>query len=66
MTNSDSKHLNSAFVTLLSRHEPVVRAYLRTLVSTPAEVDELMPEVALVAWQKFSTLADQRALPIRD
>jgi RNA polymerase sigma-70 factor (ECF subfamily) len=26
-------------------------------------VDELMPEVALLAWQKFSTLAEQRAFP---
>lgn len=54
---------DGAFLTLLSRHEPVVRAYLRALLPGMAEVDELMPEVALVAWRKFSTLQDHAAFP---
>lgn len=52
---------DEAFVQLLSRNEPVVRAYLRGLVSTMEEVDELMPEVALVAWRKFAELEDHTA-----
>lgn len=52
---------DEAFVQLLSRHEPVVRAYLRGLLSTMEEVDELMPEVALVAWRKFAELEDRGA-----
>ncbi len=52
---------DEAFVQLLSRHEPVVRAYLRGLVGTMEEVDELMPEVALVAWRKFAELEDWMA-----
>lgn len=52
---------DEAFVQLLSRHEPVVRAYLRGLVSTMEEVDTLMPEVALVAWRKFAELEDRSA-----
>jgi RNA polymerase sigma-70 factor, ECF subfamily len=54
---------DTRFTQLLSRHEPVVRAYLRTLVATAASVDELMPEVALVAWRKFSTLTDPEGFP---
>lgn len=52
---------DGAFLLLLSRHEPVVRAYLRALLPGPAEVDELLPEVALVAWRKFSSLQDHAA-----
>jgi RNA polymerase sigma-70 factor, ECF subfamily len=52
---------DEAFVQLLSRHEPVVRAYLRGLVARMEEVDELMPEVALVAWNKFAELEDRSA-----
>jgi len=55
--------LDATFLTLLARHEPVVRAYLRGLLPGAVEVDELMPEVALVAWRKFSTLGDQAAFP---
>jgi RNA polymerase sigma-70 factor (ECF subfamily) len=55
--------LDASFLKLLSQHEPVVRAYLRSLVPTAADVDELMPEVALVPWRKFSTLADPAAYP---
>jgi RNA polymerase sigma-70 factor, ECF subfamily len=52
---------DEAFVQLLSRHEPVVRAYLRGLVATIEDVDTLMPEVALVAWRKFAELEDRSA-----
>jgi len=48
---------------LLARHEPVIRAYLRSLVYRAADVDELMPDVALVAWRKFSSLEDHAAFP---
>ena len=48
---------------LLARHEPVIRGYLRSLVSRAADVDELMPDVALVAWRKFSELREPEAFP---
>lgn len=51
------------FMQLLARHEPVIRGYLRALVSRAAEVDELMPDVALVAWRKFSELQEHEAFP---
>jgi RNA polymerase sigma-70 factor (ECF subfamily) len=54
---SDDDH----FVRLLSRHEPVIRAYLRALLPAAADVDAVMPEVALVAWRKFAELDDREA-----
>jgi RNA polymerase sigma-70 factor, ECF subfamily len=59
MSTSPPDH--EAFVQLLLRHEPLVRAYIRALVNTADEVDELMPEVALVAWRKFDQLEDHAA-----
>ena len=52
-----------SFMQLLARHEPVIRGYLRSLVSRTADVDELMPDVALVAWRKFSELREPEAFP---
>jgi RNA polymerase sigma-70 factor (ECF subfamily) len=43
-------------VRLLSRHEPAVRAFIRTAVSDWDAVDEIMQEAGLVAWRKFDTL----------
>lgn len=51
------------FMQLLARHEPVIRGYLRSLVSRAADVDDLMPDVALVAWRKFSELREPEAFP---
>lgn len=55
--------LDAAFVTLLSQHEPAIRAFLRALLGHAADVDTVMPEVALVAWRKFSELGDHGAFP---
>jgi RNA polymerase sigma-70 factor (ECF subfamily) len=49
------------FVRLLSRHEPVIRAFLRAQLPAAADVDVVMPEVALVAWRKFSELGEREA-----
>ena len=48
---------------LLPRHEPAVRGFVRALVPRAADVDELMPDIALVAWRKFGELADRDAFP---
>jgi len=42
------------FVQLLVAHEPALRAFLRALMPTWADVDEVMQETSLVAWRKFS------------
>ena len=49
--SSSPRESHEIFMQLLARHEPVIRGYLRSLVSRAADVDELIPDVALVAWQ---------------
>ena len=46
------------FVSLLMRHEPSLRAYIRAGVQSSHDVAEVMQEVSLVAWRKFSDLED--------
>jgi RNA polymerase sigma-70 factor (ECF subfamily) len=42
-----------AFVRLLLEHEPHVRAFLRGLLPTRNDVDEVIQQASLVAWRKF-------------
>ncbi len=42
------------FVKLLLEHEPSVRAFLRGLLPTWQDVEEVTQEASLVAWRKFS------------
>ncbi len=42
------------FVRLFVAHEGRLRAFIRTLLPTWADVDEVMQETSLVAWRKFS------------
>jgi len=60
--SSSPRESHEIFMQLLARHEPVIRGYLRSLVARAADVDELMPDVALVAWRKFSELREPEAL----
>jgi len=46
------------FVRLYSLNEPKVRAYVRAGLPTMEDVNEVMQEVSLVAWRKFSSLED--------
>jgi RNA polymerase sigma-70 factor (ECF subfamily) len=41
------------FVRLFVAHEGRLRAFIRTLLPTWADVDEVMQETSLVAWRKF-------------
>ena len=41
------------FVRLLVEHEPQLRSYLRGLLPTWADVDEVVQNASLVAWRKF-------------
>lgn len=42
------------FVRLLLEHEPQVRAFLRGLLPSWSDVDEVLQEASLVAWRKFA------------
>lgn len=44
------------FVGLLMRNDRAIRAYLRSLLPTANDVDEVMQEVSVVAWRKFDQL----------
>lgn len=54
---------HEVFMQLLARHEPAIRAYLRALLPRANDVDDLMPDIALVAWRKFSDLEELDAFP---
>jgi RNA polymerase sigma-70 factor (ECF subfamily) len=49
---------NEDFLRLFMRHEAQIRAYVRACLPRAAEVDEVLQEVGLVAWRKFSSLED--------
>lgn len=50
---------NDAFIMLLLRHEPMVRAAIRSVVHRAEDVDEVMQAVSLAAWRKFDSLTDR-------
>ena len=50
-SNDDDRY--EAFVRLLMEHEPRVRSFLRGLLPTWHEVEEVAQEASLVAWRKF-------------
>ena len=50
---------DDAFITLLLRHEGMVRAAIRAVVHRAEDVDEIMQAVSLVAWRKFESLTDR-------
>ena len=41
------------FLRALSTHEPTVRAYIRRLVPSRSDADDVMQEVVIVLWEKF-------------
>lgn len=55
--NSQPDHRDD-FVRLLVRHDRAIRAWLRVLLPTLNDVDEVMQEVSVVAWRKFDQLDD--------
>lgn len=54
---------NEGFLRLWTHHEPELRAFVYTCLPRAAEVDEVMQNVSLVAWRKFSTLTDHTQFP---
>ena len=54
MTTPNSS--NEQFLRLFLKHEPQLRAFVRACLPRTADVDEVLQEVSLVAWRKFSSL----------
>lgn len=47
---------NEEFLRLLARHDPAIRAYVRASIPDPADVADVMQNVSVIAWKKFSVL----------
>lgn len=59
--NEESSQISQEpdFVRQLIRHEPVLRAYARTLLPGCLSVDDALQEAGLVMWEKYSELQSQ-------
>jgi RNA polymerase sigma-70 factor (ECF subfamily) len=55
---SNDNERDEAFVRLLVEHEPRVRSFLRGLLPTWYEVEEVAQEASLVAWRKFDSFEE--------
>lgn len=61
-TESDDRHRR--FLRAFTTNEPAVRAFVRRLVPTRADADDILQEVSIVLWEKFDEFrpdADFRA-----
>ncbi len=58
-TNPSGTHED--FLRLWTHHEPELRAFVRACCPRAQEVDEVMQEVSVVAWRKFSSLDNAKA-----
>ena len=52
-TTSNDDERYEAFVRLLVEHEPRIRSFLRGLLPTWHDVEEVTQEASLIAWKKF-------------
>jgi len=54
MTDSnDSQNRHQRFLRLFTSNEPAVRAFVRRLVPSRTDADDVLQEVAIVLWAKF-------------
>jgi len=59
VNNTTAPHApHEDFLRLFMRHEAELRAFVRACLPCAADVDEVMQEVSVAAWRKFSTLTD--------
>ena len=62
--NTPELDFHEPFVRALTKYERIVRAYIRgSGISRPEDVDEIMQEVSLVAWEKFDQLRNVDEFP---
>lgn len=58
INSQTSKSDHETFVRCLLRDERTIRAFLRSMLPSACDVDEVMQEVSVVAWRKFGDLDD--------
>lgn len=51
------------FMGLLIRHEPMFRAYARSILPNWSRVDEVIQEASITMWQKLDQLRDAEGFP---
>lgn len=61
MTHSPKDIQYDRFVSLFARHERAVRGYVRSLLPTGQDVDDVMQEVGLACWRKFDAFSPSDA-----
>ncbi len=49
---------HDSFLRLYTEHEPALRGFVRSLVSSREDAREVMQELAVALWRKFESLAD--------
>lgn len=60
-STSENADQGELFVRLLLEHEPRVRSFLRGLLPSWNDVDEVLQEASLIAWRKFGTFEEGTA-----
>ena len=59
--SNDLMDSHEVFLRLWTHHEPELRAFVRSCCPRAQEVDEVMQDVSIAAWRKFSSLEDHDA-----
>lgn len=57
--NSAQKPIEARFMRLFVQHEPVLRAYARTLLPDWSSVDDVLQEASVTMWEKLSQLQSE-------
>lgn len=55
MSPDEQTQLHHRFLRSYTAHEPAIRAFVRRLVPTRADADDVMQDVSVVLWEKFGT-----------
>ena len=53
MTDSQPPERYQRFLRLFTTHEPAIRAFVRKLVPSRTDADDVLQEVAIVLWERF-------------
>lgn len=54
----EENHRHDLFLRAFTTHDAAIRAYVRRLVPSRADADDVMQEVSLVLWKKFDSFRD--------
>ncbi len=54
-SEAETERLHEDFMRLFVKHEPDLRTFIRSLVPTLTDADEVLQETAIVLWRKFET-----------